>query len=174
MTGNDPDGTTRRSARHYKPDSKEAFMTELVAKYRYHTIYFDDDAFNRGDKHVERLVMVMRRINVACSAMCRAETIRMDLWRKMKDSGCFGVKIGFESGNQEVVHAILSKRHIAALELDTLQQSGCAEIEGMPPHTLIAHALETYSAAKPNDGYVREPGGRVKFDRPPGMLPMKT
>ena len=31
----------------------EAFLTELVGKYGYRSIYFDDDTFNLGDKHVE-------------------------------------------------------------------------------------------------------------------------
>ena len=42
--------------------------------------------------------------------MCRADTIRMDLWKEMRDSGCFGVKLGFESGNQLVVDTIVNKR----------------------------------------------------------------
>jgi radical SAM superfamily enzyme YgiQ (UPF0313 family) len=207
MTGNDPDGTQKRSVRHYKPDYMAAFLTELVAKYQYRTIYFDDDTFNLGDKHVERMCAVMRKINLPWSAMCRADTIRMDLWREMKDSGCFGVKIGFESGNQEVVDTIVNKRldleyarqavaeikrvgmtvhgtftyglpgetatqmfdtkrYIASLGLDTLQESGCAEIEGTPLHTLSnKHSLEKYSGAKLDEGYVRELDGRVKYER---------
>jgi radical SAM superfamily enzyme YgiQ (UPF0313 family) len=207
MTGNDPDGTQKRSVRHYRPDYMEAFLTELVAKYRYRTIYFDDDTFNLGDKHVERMCAVMRKINVPWSAMCRADTIRMDLWREMKESGCFGVKIGFESGNQEVVDTIVNKRldleyarqavaevkrvgmtvhgtftyglpgetpaqmfdtkrYIASLGLDTLQESGCAEIEGTPLHTLSQQrTLEKYSGAKLDGDYVRELDGRVKYDR---------
>ena len=55
MTGNDPDGSGKRSVRHYTADYMEAFLTELVQKYRYRSIYFDDDTFNLGDKHVERM-----------------------------------------------------------------------------------------------------------------------
>jgi radical SAM superfamily enzyme YgiQ (UPF0313 family) len=212
MTGNDPDGTQKRSVRHYKPDYMEAFLTELVGRYGYRTIYFDDDTFNLGDKHVERMCAVMRKIGLPWSAMCRADTIRMDLWREMKESGCFGVKIGFESGNQEVIDTIVNKRldleyareavkeikrvgmtvhgtftyglpgetvtqmfdtrrYIATLGLDTLQESGCAEIEGTPLHTLSdARSLEKYSGAKLDDEYVRERDGRVKFDRLAGVL----
>jgi radical SAM superfamily enzyme YgiQ (UPF0313 family) len=57
---------------------------------------------------------VMRKIGVPWSAMCRADTSRMELWQEMKDSGCFGVKIGFESGNQDVVNNIVNKH----LDLD--------------------------------------------------------
>jgi radical SAM superfamily enzyme YgiQ (UPF0313 family) len=212
MTGNDPDGTQKRSVRHYKPDYMEAFLTELMAKYRYRTIYFDDDTFNLGDKHVERMCAVMRKINVPWSAMCRADTIRMDLWQEMKDSGCFGVKIGFESGNQEVVDTIVNKRldleyarqavaeikragmtvhgtftyglpgetsaqmfdtkrYISTLGLDTLQESGTAEIEGTPLHTLRnSRSLAKYSGAKLDDEHAPELDGRVKYDRLAALL----
>lgn len=212
MTGNDPDGTQKRSVRHYKPDYMEAFLTELVGKYGYRTIYFDDDTFNLGDKHVERMCAVMRKIGLPWSAMCRADTIRMDLWKEMKDSGCFGVKIGFESGSQEVIDTIVNKRldldyarqavaeikrigmtvhgtftyglpgetltqmfetrrYIQSLGLDTLQESGCAEIEGTPLHTLSeARSLEKYAGAKVDDEYLRERDGRVKFDRLASIL----
>jgi radical SAM superfamily enzyme YgiQ (UPF0313 family) len=207
MTGNDPDGSGKRSVRHYTADYMEAFLTELVQKYHYRSIYFDDDTFNLGDKHVERMCAVMRKIGVPWSAMCRADTSRMELWREMKESGCFGVKIGFESGNQSVVDNIVNKRlnldyardvvaelkrigmtvhgtftyglpgetteqmmdtkrYRESLGLDTCQESGCAEIEGTPLHSLATQSsLAKYSGAKLDEGYLRETDGRVKFDK---------
>jgi radical SAM superfamily enzyme YgiQ (UPF0313 family) len=207
MTGNDPDGTQKRTVRHYSADYMQGFLEHLVGNYGYRTIYFDDDTFNLGDKHVERMCGVMRKIGIPWSAMCRADTIRPELWQEMKDSGCFGVKIGFESGNQHVVDNIVNKRldldearravqemkrvgltvhgtftyglpgetreqmmdtkrYIASLGLDTLQESGCAEIEGTPLHTLSnAQTLEKYTGAKLDAQYSRERDGRLKFDR---------
>jgi radical SAM superfamily enzyme YgiQ (UPF0313 family) len=216
MTSNDPDGTQKRAVRQYKADYMEAFLGELVDRYGYRSIYFDDDTFNLGDKHVERMCAVMRRINVPWSAMCRADTIRMELWKEMKDSGCFGVKIGFESGNQQVIDTIVNKRldleaarhvvaeikrvgmsvhgtftyglpgetveqmldtkgYIESLGLDTLQESGCAEIEGTPLHTLFKErSLAKYSGAKVTEDYVRERDGRIKFDRLRDLLRSRT
>ncbi|MTJ83909.1 MAG: radical SAM protein [Telmatospirillum sp.] len=110
MTGNDPDGAGKRTARFYSADYMEAYLTELVKKYNFKSIYFDDDTFNLTDAHVERICGVMRKLNLPWAAMCRADTIKMDTWRIMKESGCFGVKLGFESGNQEVVDKIVNKR----------------------------------------------------------------
>jgi radical SAM superfamily enzyme YgiQ (UPF0313 family) len=207
MTGNDPDGTAKRSVRHYSAEYMQAFLEELVGRYHYRSIYFDDDTFNLGDRHVERMCAVMRKIGVPWSAMCRADTSRLELWKEMKDSGCFGVKVGFESGNQHVVDTIVNKRldleearvavaemkrvgltvhgtftyglpgetreqmldtkrYIATLGLDTLQESGCAEIEGTPLHTLSsAKSLKAYSGARLDDEYERALDGRVKFDK---------
>ena len=123
-----------------------------------------------------------------------------------------GVKIGFESGNQEVVDTIVNKRldleyarqavaeikrtgmtvhgtftyglpgetatqmfdtkrYISTLGLDTLQESGTAEIEGTPLHTLRnSRSLAKYSGAKLDDEYVPELDGRVKYDRLAALL----
>ncbi len=109
MTGNDPDGTNPRKVRRYSPAYTEAFLSEIVGKYHYKSIYFDDDTFNLGDKHVLGICGVMRKIGVPWAAMCRADCISLDTWAEMKASGCFGVKIGFESGNQEVIDHIIHK-----------------------------------------------------------------
>jgi len=110
MTGNDPDGTGKRTVRHYSADYMEAYLRELVDRYKYKSIYFDDDTFNLGDAHVERMCGVMSKIGLPWAAMCRADTIKSETWRLMKETGCFGVKLGFESGNQEVVDKIVNKR----------------------------------------------------------------
>jgi radical SAM superfamily enzyme YgiQ (UPF0313 family) len=208
MTGNDPDGTGKRSVRHYGPEYMEAFLGEIVGKYGFRSIYFDDDTFNLGSRHVERMCAVMRKIGLPWAAMCRADTSAMELWGEMKASGCYGVKIGFESGSQTVIDTIVNKRldldyarravaevkrvgmtvhgtftyglpgetraqmletrrYADSLGLDTRQESGCAEIEGTPLHTLAqAGSLERYSGAR-TDGaeYLRETDGRVKYDK---------
>ena len=81
----------------------------MVGRYSFNTIYFDDDTFNLGNRHVLNMCEVMRKINKPWAAMCRADTIKMETWKVMKDSGCFGVKLGFESGNQFVVDKIVNK-----------------------------------------------------------------
>ncbi len=206
MTGNDPDGTKKRTVRHYSAAYMEEFLTGLVRAHGYRSIYFDDDTFNLGDRHVERMCEVMRKIGVPWAAMCRADTSRRDLWAEMKASGCYGVKIGFESGNQHVVDHIVNKhldleearvavaemkrvgltvhgtftyglpgetraqmqdtrRYAESLGLDTRQESGCAEIEGTPLHSLATTGpLARYAGARLDDGYTRERDGRVKME----------
>lgn len=109
MTGNDPDGESVRKVRHYSPDYMEAYLTELVRRYGFKSIYFDDDTFNLGNSHVVKMCEVMRKVGVPWSAMCRADTSKMETWALMRESGCFGVKLGFESGSQYVVDKIVNK-----------------------------------------------------------------
>lgn len=109
MTSNDPDGTKPRRARRYTADYMHAFLSEIVERHNFKSIYFDDDTFNLGDTHVLAMCGVMKRIGLPWAAMCRPDTIGLETWRAMRDSGCFGVKLGFESGNQWVVDNIVNK-----------------------------------------------------------------
>lgn len=115
MTGHDPDGTRPRGVRGYSAAYMEAFLRDRLdcaatAGTPYRSIYFDDDTFNLTDRHVLAICDVMQRIGLPWSAMCRADTIKPATWRAMKASGCFGVKLGFESGSQVVIDTIINKR----------------------------------------------------------------
>ena len=121
MSNDDPDGTGVRLVRQLSGDALEGMLTELVGRYGYKSIYFDDDTFNLGDRHVRAVCAVMRRIGLPWSAMCRADTISPDTWGEMRASGCFGVKIGFESGNQWVVDNIVRKN----LDLEKAREVVC-------------------------------------------------
>jgi len=52
----------------------------------------------------------MKRIGLPWSAMCRADTVKPETWQAMKDAGCFGVKLGFETGSQRVINEIINKK----------------------------------------------------------------
>lgn len=205
MTGNDPEGTQARTVRHYTSDYMEAYIREPIDRFQFKCIYFDDDTFNLGNSHVVNMCEVMSRIGVPWSAMCRADTIKMETWKLMKESGCFGVKLGFESGNQRVVDKIVNKhldlkyagevvhelkrlgmtvhgtftyglpgetkeemldtkRFISSLPFDSFQESGTAEIEGTPLHTLREKGkLEKYEGATIDSNYSRAVDGSKKM-----------
>lgn len=109
MTGNDPDGTARRTVRQYSEEYLEAFLRDLVDRFQFRSIYFDDDTMNLGNRHVAKVCRVMDRIGLPWSAMCRIDTCDREHWKLMRDAGCFGVKIGYESGSQYVVDQLINK-----------------------------------------------------------------
>ncbi len=110
MTGNDPDGQGKRLVRYYHPAHLEPFIRDMVARHGFRSIYFDDDTFNLGDRHTLEICGMMARIKLPWSAMCRTDTISMSTWDAMKQSGCYGVKLGFESGSQYVIDNIVNKK----------------------------------------------------------------
>jgi radical SAM superfamily enzyme YgiQ (UPF0313 family) len=218
MTGEDPDGTGRRTVRRYSAEYVEAFLLDLKGRFPLKCVYFDDDTFNLGDSHVVSICEVMTRIGLPWSAMCRTDTIKRETWKAMKESGCFGVKLGFESGNQWVVDNIVrknldleqakevvfelkrlgmtvhgtftyglpgetaehmrdTKAFIESLPFDSIQESGCAVIEGTPLHTLTTgKRLEKYSGAVIEDGYGVQSDGMRRLEdfsqtrRGPGII----
>jgi len=109
MTGNDPDGDKKRTVRQYTKEYMKNFIGTLIEKYKYQTIFFDDDTFNIGNKHTVDMCEIMNEFKIPWFAMCRADSIRKETWKIMHDSGCQGVKIGVESGNQYVVDKIVNK-----------------------------------------------------------------
>lgn len=109
MTGSDPDGQGKRGVRHYTAEYLEPFLRHIVRRYGYRSIYFDDDTFNLGNRHTLEMCAMMKRIGLPWAAMCRTDTIQMTTWEEMRRSGCYGVKLGFESGNQYVVDHIVNK-----------------------------------------------------------------
>jgi radical SAM superfamily enzyme YgiQ (UPF0313 family) len=205
MTGNDPEGNSPRSVRYYGRDYVQPFLEKCLRQATIRSIYFDDDTFNLGSKHTLEMCAMMRELKVPWSAMCRADTIKMDVWNEMKASGCFGVKLGFESGNQFVVDKIVNKhldlaygadvvrhlkkigmtvhgtftyglpgetpehrkdtkRYIASLPFDSVQESGTAEIEGTPLATLRqTGALAAYENARIDENYNRHVDGNKKY-----------
>jgi radical SAM superfamily enzyme YgiQ (UPF0313 family) len=173
MTGNDPDGAHTRKVRRYSADYMLGFLSEIVSRHHYRSIYFDDDTFNLGDIHTLAMCGVMRQIGLPWAAMCRADTIEMDTWRVMRESGCFGVKIGFESGNQWVVDNIVNKHLDLAHAAEVVRQ---LKRLGMTVHGTFTYGLpgetpdqmqdtKRYIASLPLDTY-QESGTAVMDGTP--------
>lgn len=115
MTSDDPNGDLPRSVRFYDYTWLYDFISYRMANAAARgtpikSIYFDDDCFNLSDRHVLSVCNVMRRIKLPWTAMCRIDTIKRETWESMKESGCVGVKVGFESGSQRVNDEIVHKK----------------------------------------------------------------
>lgn len=145
MTNWDPTGTGKREIRFYSPEWIEGFI-----RYRIHkgfedgrplrSVRFDGDTENANNKHTLEICEVMRRIGLPWSMMCRADTTSREVWREMKDSGCFGVKLGFESGSQRIVNDVIGKRLDLAKAADTAR---FLRSIGMSVHGTFTEGLPT-------------------------------
>lgn len=120
MTGNDPDGTKPRKIRFYGPDYMEAFFTDLRDRWGFKSLWMDGDMENAGDGHTRHICAVMRKVGLPWAAMCRADTVSREVWQEMKDSGCYGVKIGFESGSDRIVNQVIGKH----LDIEAAVETG--------------------------------------------------
>lgn len=114
MTNNDPTGTGARKIRFYDTAWLEPMIRERMAKAMdagrpLKSVRFDGDTENAGDKQTFAIAGMMKRIGLPWSMMCRADSCSREAWQAMKDSGCFGVKIGFESGVDRIVNQVVNK-----------------------------------------------------------------
>jgi radical SAM superfamily enzyme YgiQ (UPF0313 family) len=115
MTNSDPLGLGGRKIRFYSPGWIEGFIRERMAVAEaagapLQSIRFDGDTENASDKHTLAICEVMKRIGLPWSMMCRADTSTREVWQAMKDAGCFGVKLGFESGSDRIVNQVIKKK----------------------------------------------------------------
>jgi radical SAM superfamily enzyme YgiQ (UPF0313 family) len=166
MTGNDPDGTKPRKVRLQDPAVFARHLRERleIAEKRgvpYQSIYLDDDTFNLSQKHTLAMCEVMKEIGLPWSAMCRADTIDRATWQAMKDAGCFGVKLGFESGSQWVIDNIVNKKLNLAEAADTAR---FLRSIGMTVHGTFTIGLpgETHEQQEETKAFIRmlyETGG---------------
>jgi hypothetical protein len=109
MTNNDLDGNGKRIVRQYSPDYIRDFLKTVLKKYDYKTIFVDDDTFNIGNKHTIEMSKVFGETGLPWNALVRADTCKEDAWKTMKENGCYAARIGFESGNQDIVNNVVKK-----------------------------------------------------------------
>ena len=150
MTNNDPDGNSPRNVRYYSPEYVEAWARARIAvNPSIASIRLDDDTMNLGDKHTLGIAAAMKRIGLPWSAMCRADTVKPSTWDAMKDAGCFGVKLGMESGSQSVIDNIVNKRlNLADAEAITLPY---LKSIGLKVHTTWTVGLPGETPAQANE-----------------------
>lgn len=105
-----PQSMTLNKVRFYSPEYLRSEITETLKNFpKFKALYFDDDTFNMGDKHVLGICKVLKDFNLPWSAMCRIDTLKESTWESMAKAGCTGVKVGVESGSQRILDEIIHK-----------------------------------------------------------------
>lgn len=110
----------RRTIQRRDPDALFEEVRELVERFGFPAIYFDDDMFSPGKTWLARFLGRIRQsgMTFAWSIMSRADTFSEAQWREMAACGLRAVKFGVESGDQQMVDR-MGKR----LDLDTLRRT---------------------------------------------------
>tara|TARA_Y100000591_G_C21393317_1_gene479236 strand:- start:108 stop:602 length:495 start_codon:yes stop_codon:yes gene_type:complete len=100
---------------------------------------------------------VFGEIGLPWNALVRADTIKMETWDVMKENGCYAVRIGFESGNQELIDTVINKK----LNLDKAAEvvKYLNKIKILPHGTFtIGHLNETKEQMEQTIKYARNIG----------------
>ncbi|MFH1791619.1 MAG: radical SAM protein [Candidatus Omnitrophota bacterium] len=83
-------------------------IQHLVREYGARDIAFVDSLFTPDKQRVRDIIREMRKANLNVSWTCaiRADIVDRDLLKEMKEAGCWRVRIGAESGSDEVLKFI--------------------------------------------------------------------
>jgi len=100
--------TFGRITRFHSAEYVAAEIKELITLYRAKEIAFLDDTFVLDKKRLYKLFELLNKenLNFPWTCMTRVNNLDYDLLKFMRDHGCWQIRIGIESGNQEVLDFI--------------------------------------------------------------------
>lgn len=98
----------RNKYRSFSPEYIVREMAHLVNDFGARDIAFVDSTFTPDKKRVYKITQAIKKANLDVTWTCsvRANVLDKELLREMKSAGCWRVRIGVESGNEEVLEFI--------------------------------------------------------------------
>ena len=118
-------------------------MEHLIDKYGARDIAFLDSTFTVSHERVEGIIDEMKRCNVRVNWTCtvRADVATKELLMKMKEAGCWRIRLGVESGNKKVLKFI--KKGITKEQVKNVTQ--WAHQIGLRPKGffMVGHPVDT-------------------------------
>ncbi|RLE27498.1 MAG: hypothetical protein DRJ61_01255 [Acidobacteria bacterium] len=130
-------------------------MEELVTRYGARDIAFVDSLFMISDKRVRGIITEIhdRGIKVHWTCTIRANIATRELLAMMKEAGCWRVRIGVESGNQQVLDFI--KKEVTKEEIREVARSA-ADL-GLHPKAffMVGHPTETEETIQDSIDFAR-------------------
>lgn len=97
--------------RTYRQRSAENIIKEIktiIEKFNYKSFYFIDDLFTLNLKRVEELTLAIKKedLNIRWQCLARVNNATLQMFKLMKESGCYKVHFGIESGNQQILNRV--------------------------------------------------------------------
>jgi len=102
-----------RRYRVRSPENVVAEMEHIRDVYKLKSILFNDDTLNAIKPHLLELtdMIVKRKVNIPWAAYSRVDTVDEEIADAMADAGCYLVKVGFESGVDEILQKMKKGRN---------------------------------------------------------------
>ncbi len=92
--------------RTYSIDYIINLIKHLKKNYNIKDINFQDDTLTISHKRINEFCDKIYEENISWSCQARVDTVNPELLLKMKNSGCWSIAYGIESGNQEILDII--------------------------------------------------------------------
>jgi len=78
----------------------------LKRKYGYRAFAIFDDVFVLNRKRISRITSLLKKENVIYRCFVRSDVVDLSLLRMLKESGCYEVGFGAESGSQKILDVV--------------------------------------------------------------------
>lgn len=100
-----PQVMTGRRYRFRSPKNIVDELEEIQNNYNFSSILFNDDTFTANREHALDVCNEIERRNLKLDWACytRADNRDKEMLKRMRDTRCFLLKVGVESGNQEIL-----------------------------------------------------------------------
>jgi radical SAM superfamily enzyme YgiQ (UPF0313 family) len=97
-----------RGYRMRSPENVVAELKHLKQNYKLKSVLFNDDTLNVNKKYLLELcdLIVKEKVNMPWVAYSRVDSVDEEIAQAMKKAGCFLVKVGFESGCDELLKSM--------------------------------------------------------------------
>jgi radical SAM superfamily enzyme YgiQ (UPF0313 family) len=83
----------------------------LKSKYKFNSIFFADDTFTLNKDYVLKFCQQYKKeINIPFEVNVRVESSSLEIFKILKDAGCFKIHMGIESGHEEFRRDILNRK----------------------------------------------------------------
>lgn len=119
-----------QSYRRKSPERVARELIELQTKYKPDAIWFVDDVFTVSHKWLRGFVDVLkeRSIKIRYECITRADRMNEEVIEMLRESGCFRVWIGAESGSQRILDAMDRRVEVGQVR-EMIRKSSEAGIE---------------------------------------------
>lgn len=147
---------SRQKVRKHSVEYVMTEIDELIYRYGIRDVAFIDDVFTLNRKRTYRLCeeLAKRKNKLVWSSNVRIGLVDKEMLIYMKDSGCWMVLVGIESGNQEILDRI--KKQIKLEQAEQLS-SWCKEVGLMfHPNFIIGHPGETVDTINQTINFARK------------------
>lgn len=129
----------------------------LMEKYNVRGIKVFDSTFNLSRTHVEGFCMELkkRQIDIPWECELRVDNVDKELLAKMRESGCYYVDIGVESGVQRVLDECVKKK----IKIEKVEKvlRWCKSVGILTKVFFsIGHPKETFQEAKKTNRFIRK------------------
>lgn len=122
-------------------------LKHLKRNYRFKSIFFADDTFTiNKDYVIDFSQQYKKNIDVPFEANSRIETTSPEIFKTLKEAGCFKIHMGIESGDEEFRNRILNRRMTNGQIIDAFDMARKAglltksyNIVGFPYETFPIH-----------------------------------